>query len=337
MMETFAEPNGTTDGGFADLLDPDVSTQALEATSGESDLQRRVTHILVIVFGLIGILTNSVCLAIIYRSSSVRGKLGNIYIVHQCIVDLIGSFFLFVTYMVGFWVRSFYGKLGEFLCTFFVSEGMIWFTLNVSTHNLVALNVERYHKIANSSSHQVRFSRKRNYIIIGAIWLLNSVYKLPANFATTKAVDGVCYFQAFWPDWELQRTFGILTFVLFCFLPLLVFVVCYVRILMLVRRNERAVSSYVPETQSSGDKFSPGQMKIIKAILLVCLGFFICWTPAHIHYLLHNLGVQISFSDSLYYSVLLLSIANCFINPFIYLANFKEFRSGLVQMASCSY
>ena len=330
-------------GAFPDALTTSTTPNDLQDAF---DLQLLV-RVLLVIFGFIGIVMNGSCLMIIYWYSSVRAKLGNIYLVHQCIVDLIGSVVLFVTYMILIFVKTFYGSLGQFVCQFFISEGPVWFVFNTSTHNLVVLNVERYSKIVNTSSHDVLFSRRRNYIILATIWVLNGVYKLPANIVTTRAIDGVCYYQAFWPSEELHAAFGISTFFLFCFLPLLVFVICYSRILLLVRKQARTVASHSTTTTTTGpgqaannpassDKFSQGQMKLLKTILLVCVGFFVCWTPTHVHYLCYNLGVPLSFSDSLYYFTVLMSVANCFINPFIYLAKFKDFRAALLNTISCS-
>ncbi len=322
-------------------------TTVLGEVEGLGDYTREplfYIRIIIVLFGLVGILTNGVCLAIILRYSTVRSKMGNFFIIHQCVVDLVGSLLLFITYIIILTVRSFHGRVGEFVCRLFISEGPVWYVFNVSTINLVVVTLERYVKIVKSTRYPVLFSDTRKYVIIAIVWILNAVYKLPPNITTTNAVEGKCFFQAFWPSKELQRAFGIATFFFFYFIPLIVFSLCYGHILHTVREKAKSVASHANSSSDTGNGSSEaggqniqlsGQMKLLKTVSLVCVGFVVCWTPTHVHYLCYNLGVKLSYSDGLYYFTLLMSVANCFVNPFIYLAKFKEFRKALAGIFSC--
>ena len=63
--------------------------------------------------------------------------------------------------------------------------------------------------------------------------------------------------------------------------------------------------------------------------LVVCCGFIACFTPSMIVEILGISGVAVDFGSWYYLLSLVLMLSNCFINPFIYAAKYREFKHGV--------
>lgn len=73
------------------------------------------------------------------------------------------------------------------------------------------------------------------------------------------------------------------------------------------------------------------RLNTTKVLLLVSLGFFICWSPNQVYFLLLNLGV-INFSLVPYRVTIVMSTCNTCINPFIYAFRMKRFRNEFISI-----
>ena len=68
------------------------------------------------------------------------------------------------------------------------------------------------------------------------------------------------------------------------------------------------------------------QMKVIKMLTIVCLGFFLCWVINQLMFFLVNIhAIPSPRGTLLYYISVILANANCCINPFIYLCQFRKY------------
>jgi len=68
--------------------------------------------------------------------------------------------------------------------------------------------------------------------------------------------------------------------------------------------------------------------------LMVCCGFIICFTPYHILVVVSYSGVTIDYGSWYYNLTIVLMFSNCFINPFIYAAKYREFQLGVRSLLS---
>lgn len=74
------------------------------------------------------------------------------------------------------------------------------------------------------------------------------------------------------------------------------------------------------------------QRNLTKTLVLVVVGFVVCWSPNQCYYLLHNLGLPLTMGGPIYELTTALVCANCCINCFIYIANYEEFRAGIAAL-----
>ena len=77
------------------------------------------------------------------------------------------------------------------------------------------------------------------------------------------------------------------------------------------------------------DKFQLARRNTIKTLLIVGCGFIICWTQNQVLYLLHNLGYPVDFNGTYFQYTVLMGFLNCTVNPFIYLAQYRDYQMAL--------
>jgi hypothetical protein len=68
---------------------------------------------------------------------------------------------------------------------------------------------------------------------------------------------------------------------------------------------------------------------LTKTVILVCVGFVICWSASQWWFFLYNLGYPLVFGDPLYNFTVIMVSLHCCINPFIYIANYDQFRAAV--------
>ena len=68
---------------------------------------------------------------------------------------------------------------------------------------------------------------------------------------------------------------------------------------------------------------------VIKTFVIVCVTYFICWTPNHVTYLWFFLGGDLDFDSAPYFFTVILAFLNMCVNPFIYTFKYHKFQVGL--------
>jgi len=68
--------------------------------------------------------------------------------------------------------------------------------------------------------------------------------------------------------------------------------------------------------------------------LVVCCGFIVCFTPTMIMEILSISGLAVDFESWYYVLSVVLMLSNCFINPLIYAAKYREFQQGVRSLLS---
>jgi len=111
----------------------------------------------------------------------------------------------------------------------------------------------------------------------------------------------VCHGLVLWETKEAQLAHAIIYFVAFYAGTLVVFVFCYGRILVAIRRQARimAVHNTVVTTQSTAAQAQAHQIQlnVVKTMIFVCAFFAVAWLPANVYYLLVNLDLQLTLME----------------------------------------
>ena len=139
-----------------------------------------------------------------------------------------------------------------------------------------------------------------------------------------------CLLYIFWPSPLFKNAYGVFIFFITFLTPLMIFIFCYGRIVwILTRRIGSGLSG------PKNNKFELARTNTIKMLLLVVLGFVICWSSNAIYYLMHNLGFSVNWNSTFYKFTVVMTFLNCTINPFIYLAKYQDFQTALTSSCGC--
>ena len=158
----------------------------------------------------------------------------------------------------------------------------------------------------------------------------------------------------------MKNIFGIIIICIEFFIPFIILIFCYVRIVwMLSRRistdivakktnnrqefNESAKEKTKDDSASKmkkmadlqKDKFQLARRNTIKTLLVIGCGFIVCWSQNHASYLLYNLGYDLDFNGTYFQYTVLMGFLNCTINPFIYLAQYRDYQVALRMFLRC--
>ena len=115
-----------------------------------------------LIIGLIGIFSNLFAIFILGSSRKMRQKLINTLIIHQSFVDLLASIALIsMAHIDGTYQRNLEGLQAEIFCFFVNCKLPLWLMIDVSSFNLMFLNIERYISIVFPIYHHTKVTRKK--------------------------------------------------------------------------------------------------------------------------------------------------------------------------------
>ncbi len=131
-----------------------------------------------------------------------------------------------------------------------------------------------------------------------------------------------------WPSPTVAVFFGILTFALQYFLPLLVMLFTYSAMLAVIRKRAKIQvqqAQFVSTQPNKSNKSEQIQRNILKTLASVSLLFILCWTWNQIFIFLFYIGVPVEFG-TFYKFATYMAFTNCAVNPVVYCAQYKYFR-----------
>jgi len=121
----------------------------------------------------------------------------------------------------------------------------------------------------------------------------------------------------------------------------LIFIFCYWRILIVIRRQARVVAGHNDNTAGPSAAAQPHaintqiQASVIKTMIFVSAFYAISWLPSYIIVLSMNLNPNPSLPDGTYYVSLGMVFLYTSANPFIYATNFDPVKKVLQRMILC--
>jgi len=317
----------------------DVIQQTETGSSMTSSASRNVDFYFqcaVVVIGVIGTAANALILHAMVTSGQHKK---HVLIFNQNALDFASCFFLVVTYAAKLCNIRLTGRSGYWLCVIILSENFIWSPAFGSTINLAAVTIERYLKIVHSAWSKKRL---RNWVIYTAsacTWISGTVVTFGVTIPTSDVIDGICYPGLIWESKEAQLACGIWSFLSFEVAILAIFIFCYWRILVVIRRQAKVMASHEeagPST-SQARQSSKNQSNVIKTMIIVSVFFAISWTPLNVFHLLLITDAKITFHGItyVYYTILFISFLYICTNPFIYATKFDPVKRVLLRLIPC--
>ena len=286
--------------------------------------------IAIVMVGMIGTAAN---VLILYALVVSKQHKTYVLIVHQNALDFITSFFMTITYIISLCNIHLAGSVGYWLCTLILSNSLTWWGTIASVINLASITVERYLKVVHPAWSQKKLRSWMIYSAVVVAWIISFVANIAVIFPTTKVIDGVCYAYLIWKNNAARMFYFVWNVLSFYFIILIIFVFCYWRILLVIRRQARVMASHATSGSSAAqNQLNEIQSSVTKTMILVSACYAISWLPTCIYYLILVLHpYPIPYSGP-YYAMLLLAYSYMCINPFIYATKLDPVREVLLHL-----
>jgi len=288
------------DAKSMDQGDTTETTGENGVTSASSNRDAMYFEVLVVVIGAIGTAANGLVLyALVASKQHKKHEL----IVNQNAIDLYCCLFLVIIYSLRASNMYLSGSLGYWLCMFIHNGFFIFVGFFASTVNLMFISVERYLKVVHSTWSKTHLRKWMSHTAIACMWVGGVIHQMPLGFQSSAVIDGVCYgFVILSPQSLLAL--GIYYFVFTYLFVLAVFIFCYGKILMAVRRQARIMAGHNDRGPSNAQAHLNRriQSSVIKTMILVCIFYAVAWMPEKIVVLLIGLHANLNFQSNAYYA-----------------------------------
>ena len=289
----------------------------------------------VVVIGVVGAGANALILYAMVASDQHKKHL---LIFNQNVFDLCSCLLLVITYALKLCNIYLEGTSGYWLCVILFSENLIWCSINGSVINLLSVTVERYLMVVHPALSKKLLSKRVRCLVAAFAWVAGIVYNMALSFSTSGVKDGVCYGFVIWSSRVAAAIHGVWNFISFFVIVIFVFVFCYGRILLVLRRQASVMAAHSSHGSSSTTQTNATkiQTNVIKTMILVSLLYVITWLPDYIYYLQLNVNLTMTLSGSVYYVIVFVAFFYICINPFIYATKFDPVRRKLLRLAVCN-
>ena len=289
-----------------------------------------------LVVGFVGAALNGL---VVYGMIASKQHKKQVLIFNQNLLDFSGCCFLFTTHAVKLCIISLSGSRGThgyWLCVLILSEALHLGPLHGSFINLAAVTIERYLRVVHHVWAKKNLRKWMIYSLVIFTWIGGNAFAWGWTVPTTDVVDGVCYTLVLWKSRAAQMAFSIWYFVTFYVGLFLIFILCYGRILIVIRRQAKVMSSHdgssTAQTQSNKT-----QAKIVKTMIIVSMLYIVLWTPSYLHNFLMNISSStVLEDDGVTLSMLCIGfLYNC-ANPLIYVINLDPVKRVLLRLIPCN-
>jgi len=290
-------------------------------------------HCAVIIMGGLGTACNSIVLYALVASGQHKKY---ILIVYQNAFDFFASLFLMIIHFIKLFDIYLTGSVGYWLCVFLFSNILISVGSAGSKTLISAIAVERYLKIVHPAlSKKILRNRMVYYLAVLIACIVGFAANSPV-FLTTAVIDGVCYsFMIFNLSATARMIYFMWNFMSFYVIMLFIFIFCYWRILIVIRRQATVMAGHSAAGPSAAAQTQSNQARnnVVSTMILVSAFYAISHLSGYICFAIVNLHPYPLPIDIILHGATFLEFSYvCICNPLIYAANFNPVKKVLLQM-----
>jgi len=271
---------------------------------------------------------------VLYAMVASKQHKKHVLILNQNVLDLVNCLFLVVATPMELNNIYLSGKSGYWLCLTFLSYAGSWAGNLGPLVNLAAISIERYLKVVH---HVWAKNKLRNWIIYSAMalaWIIGIGVAIALTIPSAAVVNGVCYAGIiFLRDETVCQAITIWDFLSFYVIILLIFLFCYGRILVIIRRQAHVMAAHSGQPSSTNqDQSNKIQTSVIKTMILVSGLYAVTWGPMYIYTQLNTFHSVLMNDQTGLYTVLSIGYIYICTNPFIYATKFDPVKRVLLNL-----
>ena len=156
-----------------------------------------VFEALVIMIGSVGLLANATVLFVIIKSKQENNRAFNELLMNQMVLDLFSCLWLVIAYSIMIY-ENIQQVFRYWSCILFRNENLLWWGFYGSKVNLMNISIERYVMIVHPIWHRYNAKPWMIHAAVGVSWFMGFTFSVPASFASTTFVDGMCNISEQW-------------------------------------------------------------------------------------------------------------------------------------------
>jgi len=226
----------------------------------------------VIAVGVFGAAANALVIyaLIAHHMHDTKKRAVNLLIINQNLLDFACCLLLAISFSTDHLYLK--GTLGYIVCVLFTNSTLSEGVLCGSIINLVAVTVERYLKVVHPFWSKKYLKRRMIYAAIGFAWIGGAVFVTPMSIIWSRVETGFCFsYYNLSTDWSYESC----RFVFFSVFPLAIFIYCYGRMVVVMKRQMRVMAGHNAEgsAQMNASQAQSQRVKwnIIKTMMIVGL------------------------------------------------------------------
>ena len=197
------------------------------------------------------------------------------------------------------------------------------------------VTVERYLRVVHPVWSKTKIKKWMIYSAMAFAWIGPIIYSVARMFPTTAVRHGRCLAYFFYES-EAGKLIAFYYHIFsYYVLILLIFIVCYWRILVVIRRQARVMAGH-GVFGSSGAQ-AQMQNNVIKTMLYVSVFYALSWLPRYTYAFLQHMPMAINNTAPVasYYLVTIIAFLYICANPFVYATKFNPVKQVLLQLIPC--
>jgi len=290
-------------------------------------------QLVVVTIGVIGTAANGF---VLYALVASKQHKKHVLIFHQNVLDLFACISLVLTYSVKLCNIYLAGSTGYWLCMLFVGDKVIWLVSYCSVINLAIISIERYLKVVHPVWSKKNLHPWMIYSAMAFAWIGPVVDQIVVvAFSNITVMYGYCFAVMVTKN-KTEIVYAVWYFLSRYVIILLIFIFCYGRILVAVRRQARVMAGH-SATGSVQTTSSKIQTSVVQTMIFVCAFYAISWLPKHIVIFILTLDPNLVKQTVVsYYGALFLAFLYISANPLIYAVKFDPVIQVIIRMISCN-
>ncbi len=139
---------------------------------------------------------------------------------------------------------------------------------------------------------------------------------------------------------SISKLLGVVVVTVQYFVPLVIIIICYARIIYMLSRKLDLDSNNLNEGLSQIEQrqrniFMLAKRNTLKTLIIVAVCFLACWTQNQVQYFMYLIGFMVDWNSTYFKFGWTIIFVNCTINPFVYLTLYKDFHTALGALFGC--